>query len=178
MENFLGEIRIFAGTFAPLDWAFCQGQLLQISENDALFTLLGTTYGGDGQTTFGLPNLASRVVVGQGTGPGRSPYPIGATAGVEGVNLTANQMALHQHPLSGTVSVLTGGTGQASPNGAYFGDQGGNAYDPTPSGIALAPGSLTGQTDVAGGGLPHSNIQPVLATNYIIALTGIYPSQS
>lgn len=177
MENYLGEIRIFAGTFAPADWAFCQGQLLPISENDALYTLLGTTYGGDGQQTFGLPNLQSRVVVGQGIGPGLSNYQVGMTAGTESVTLTTAQMAAHPHVLSGTVNVLTGGTGQASPAGAFFGDKGVNAYDPAPSDTTLAAGSISGRTDVAGSGGPHANIQPVLAVNYIIALTGIYPSQ-
>jgi microcystin-dependent protein len=177
MENYIGEIRVFAGTYAPADWAFCNGQLLSISEYSTLFQLIGTTYGGDGMTSFAVPNLLSRVVVGQGTGAGLSPYTMGAAAGTEKVTLNTLQLPIHQHPFAGAVSVMTGGTAQNAPNGAYFGDQGGSNYDPGTSTKTLAATAISGQMTPAGSSQPHNNIQPVLALNYIIALTGIYPSQ-
>ena len=128
MEPYLGEIRIFAGTFAPQGWLYCQGQLVSIAEYEALFNLVGVTYGGDGQTTFGLPNLSSRVVVGQGPLPGGSNYTMGQALGTENVTLTTSQVALHGHPFTGTVNVLTGGTAQTSPGGNYFGSQGPSNY--------------------------------------------------
>lgn len=178
MEPYLGEIRIFPGNFAPQDWLYCQGQLLSISEYSALFQLIGTTYGGDGNTTFGVPNLSSRVVVGQGALPGGSNYQMGQALGTENVTLNGNQVALHGHPFAGTVSVLTGGTSQASPGGNYFGNQGPSNYSTTlgtPN--SLADGAITGQSSPAGGSQPHANVQPVLATSYIICTAGIYPSQ-
>lgn len=178
MENYVGEIRLFAGTFAPEGWAYCQGQLLAIEDNETLFQLLGTTYGGDGTSTFALPNLQSRVVVGQGSAPGLMPYALGTTAGTEAVVLTTNELAPHQHPFMGSGQVLTGGTPQNAPGGAYLGDQGGSSYDPTATGSALGPGAVTGQMTPAGGGQPHPNIQPVLAVSYIIALAGAYPTPS
>ncbi|GAB2962241.1 tail fiber protein [Hymenobacter coalescens] len=178
MDNYVGEIRIFAGNFAPVGWLFCQGQLLSIAEYEALYTLLGTTYGGDGQSTFALPNMASRVAVGQGQAPGLSPYTIGQMMGTETVTLSALQLAAHQHPISGTVNVLTGApTGQTSPDNAYFGDKGAAAYNSAPGTATLAPGAVTGQTSLAGGAQPHKNIQPVTAINYIIATEGVYPQR-
>jgi len=177
MENYVGEIRIFAGNFAPADWAFCKGQLLPIGENEALFQLIGTTYGGDGQTTFAVPNLQSRVAVGQGQSPQGSNYTVGMAGGVEAVTLNTLQMAAHQHPVTNSsIVAITGGTAQNTPGGAYFGNSGGAAYANSNSGNSLNPGAVTGQSTPAGGSQPHSNIQPVLALNYIIALTGIYPS--
>jgi microcystin-dependent protein len=177
MDNYLGEIRVFAGNFAPQGWAFCKGQLLPISENDALYALIGTIYGGDGQTTFAVPDLQSRVAVGQGQSPQGTNYTVGMAAGVEAVTLTAAQMPVHQHPvINSSVIAITGGTAQNSPGGAYFGNSGGAAYANSNSGKSLNPGTVTGQSTPAGGSQPHSNLQPVLALNYIIALTGIYPS--
>jgi len=179
MDNYVGEIRIFAGNFAPQDWAFCKGQLLPISENEALFQLIGTTYGGDGQTTFAVPNLQSRVVVGQGQSNQGTNYVIGMAAGAEAVTVTSSQMPAHQHPLiSSSINGITGGTAQSNPGGAYFGNLGGAAYANANSGKSLNPGAVTGQSTPAGGSQPHSNIQPVLALNYIIALQGIYPSSN
>jgi microcystin-dependent protein len=177
MENYIGEIRVFAGTYAPLDWAFCNGQLLAINEYSALFQLIGTTYGGDGATTFAVPNLSGRVVVGQGAGPGLTPYTMGAVAGTEKVTLLTPHLPVHQHPFAGAVSVVTGGTAQNAPTGAYFGDHAGSNYDPGASSKTLAPNAISGQMTPAGSSLPHNNIQPVLALNYIISLNGIYPSQ-
>ncbi|MBD2714350.1 phage tail protein [Microvirga sp. STR05] len=181
MEPYLGEIRIFGGNFAPVGWLFCQGQLLQISDNDALFTLLGTTYGGDGVTTFGLPNMASRVTVGQGQGPGLSNYVVGQVMGAESVTLTTLQLPAHAHPFNGTISAIAGetATAQTNPTGAYFSDRGESAYNlvvgDTPA--ELGTGALSGQATPAGGSQPHPNIQPVTAINYIIATAGIWPSQ-
>ncbi|AHJ96605.1 phage tail protein [Hymenobacter swuensis] len=177
MDNYVGEIRVFAGSYAPENWVFCKGQLLSINDYDVLYSLIGTTYGGDGQTTFAVPNLQSRVVVGQGQAPGGSNYVMGMMAGQESVTLMNQQMAVHQHPvLSAAVTAINAGdTGQVGPAGAYFGNQAANSYGPG-SDTKLNAGTVTGQSSVAGGNQPHTNIQPVLATNYIIALQGIYPS--
>lgn len=169
---FLGEIRIFAGNFAPAGWAFCQGQLLAISENDALFALLGTTYGGDGQTTFALPDLAGRIAVHQGTGPGLSPRTLGENGGSESVTVSAQQMPLHTHAALSSSS----GANKLSPAANFWStDPGGNT-----AAYSNAAGSQMAATAVGstGGGQPHDNVQPFLAINYIIALQGIFPSQS
>lgn len=178
MDNYIGEIRIFPGTFAPQGWLFCQGQLLSISENNALYALLGTTYGGDGQTTFALPDLRSRAAVGVGAAPGLSPYAWGQKAGQETVAISTAQLPAHQHPVQGTVSAITGTPAQASPSQAYFGNQGGPAYQNGAGTSMLAPGAVTGQTASAGDTKGHSNIQPLLAINYIIAIQGIFPPQA
>lgn len=180
MENYIGEIRIFAGTFAPVGWLFCDGRLLQISEYDTLYSLLGTTYGGDGNSNFALPNLCSRVVVGMGQAPGMSSYPIGQAAGQENHTLTANELPAHEHPIKTTnvpVRVRSGGTGQKSPVGAYFGDQGGFTYSAEAPNAAMAANAFQGTVTPFGAGGPHANIQPVLGVNYIIATVGIYPSR-
>ncbi|RYD59408.1 MAG: phage tail protein [Sphingobacteriales bacterium] len=180
MENYLGEIRLFAGTFAPVGWLACDGSLLPISENDALFTLLGTTYGGDGQTTFGLPDLRGRVPVSQGRSTTGTTYVLGQSAGVETVTLTTAQMPAHQH----TFSVSNSPGTQVSASNAYLA----NPVDPTtnnktvlfylPDSVeetiqGLLPDSLT----PAGGSQPHENRMPYTTINYIIATQGIYPSQ-
>lgn len=179
MENYVGEIRVFAGTYAPEGWALCNGATVSISENPALFQLLGTTYGGDGQSTFGLPNLQSRVVVGQGTAVTGTNYQIGMALGVENVTLTSQNLPLHTHPVSSSINALNGGTPVNTPADNQFGGNGASEYA-NPSGGAntmLAADAVTGQTVAVGGNSPHLNIQPVLALNYIIALYGIYPSQ-
>jgi microcystin-dependent protein len=169
-EPFLGEIRMFGGNFAPLGWAFCSGQLLPISEFDALFNLIGTTYGGDGQTTFALPNLQGRFAVHQGSN-GSSNRIIGEIDGTETITLNASQMPGHAHTAVGSGSGNLG-----SPANAFWStDPGGNtaAYNETGggamSGSALLP---------AGGGQPHDNRKPYLGVSFIIALEGIFPSQS
>jgi microcystin-dependent protein len=179
MDNYLGEIRIFAGNYAPEGWAFCKGQLVPISENDALFALIGTTYGGDGQSTFALPNLQSRVAVGQGQSVQGTNYTMGMAAGVETVTVLTPQLPVHQHQiLNAAITAITGGTGQTTPGNAFFSDTGASAYATTNSGQKLNASAVTGQSTPAGGGQPHNNIQPVLAMNYIIALQGIYPSSN
>ena len=172
---YVGEIRLFAGSFAPLGWYFCDGKLLQISDYQILYTLLGTTYGGDGQTTFGLPDLRGRVPLHTGQLPGGGYYPLGVGGGVENVTLNSIQMGLHNHVLAGTGQPASG------PNptpGHTFADQVGGddkgvfAYAPTG-----APASLFGGTlGVAGSSRPHDNMQPFLVANFIIAWEGEFPT--
>jgi microcystin-dependent protein len=169
---FIGQIMMFAGNFAPLGWAFCDGSLLAISQNDALFALIGTTYGGDGQTTFGLPDLRGRVPIHQGQGPGLSNYVIGQQAGTESVSLTVGQIPAHTHLLA----CGSGAGNVVSPANAFF------AGDPTNNsgGFNSAGGSAmnAGVITSAGGGQPHENRMPILAVSFVIAVEGIFPSQS
>ncbi len=168
---YIGEIRMVGFNFAPANWAFCNGQILAIAENEALFNLIGTTYGGDGMNTFALPNLQGRFPAHQGSSSGAT-YVIGQSGGVENVTLTLNQMPAHSH----TAVCAAGGGNVASPSKAYWStDPFGNtaAYNET-GGSAMAGGALA----VAGSGQPHDNRQPYLGLNFIIALFGIYPSQS
>ena len=174
MSNpYIGEIRMFGGNFAPAGWALCNGQLLAISENDALFNLIGTTYGGDGQTTFALPNLQGRLPIHNGTGPGLGSYVIGEQGGVEEVTLTTNQLPVHTHAAS---ALNTAGSGP-NPAGALWASvASGNYYTagpPVPP--AVMPATIL---STVGGSQPHTNFQPYLCINFIIALYGQYPSQS
>lgn len=167
MSNpFLGSIILFGGNFAPRGWAFCNGQLLAISQNTALFSLLGTTYGGNGQTTFALPDLRSRVPVHQGQGPGLSQYDLGQVGGVEAVTLIATEMPPHAHSQPATNAEQT----TNRPNAAL----------PARGGVyaSESDGSALHATSTVGGGQPHTNVQPYLTLNYIIALEGIYPSRN
>lgn len=173
-DAFLGEIRLFAGTYAPQGWAFCNGQTLPIRQNTALFSLLGITYGGDGTTTFALPNLQASVPVQTGQGPGLSSYTLGQAGGTPSVTLTQAQMPTHGHQLQ---SSSAGGT-QASPeNGIWSVPSAGRglaAYNSSPgSSPAMAPNILGG----TGGGQPHENRMPFVVLNYCIALLGIYPER-
>jgi microcystin-dependent protein len=176
----LGEIRIVGFNFAPVGWAKCEGQLLSIAENDALYSLLGTAYGGDGQTTFGLPDLRGRVTVDVGQGPGLSPYVQGQRSGTESVTLTTNQMPAHTHPYTATVAASTAAATTKNPVGnAYpaLAPSTKNPYGSAASTDTLATGAVTMTAAGAGGNQPHPNIQPVLALNNIICLEGIYPSR-
>jgi microcystin-dependent protein len=164
-EPFLGELRLFPYNFAPRGWAFCNGQILPIAQNTALFSLLGTTYGGNGQTTFALPDLRGRVAMSSGQGPGLSPYDLGQVAGSESVTLTTAQIAAHGHTIGSTNSAAT----NARPNNLVNAQ--GGSYSATSDGN-MQP---TGQT---GGSQPHNNIQPYLVLNYCIALEGIFPSRN
>ncbi|ABM32501.1 tail fiber protein [Paracidovorax citrulli] len=173
-EPYLGEISMFAGNFPPKGWAFCQGQILPIAQNSALFALLGTTYGGNGQTTFALPDLRGRVPLGQGQGPGLQPYSQGQVGGQETVTLQGNQMPMHTHTTS--VSVSSNAGNSAAPNGRYLAasDQRNDQYTDQ-----SGNGSLAGvTTGFAGNSLPHENMQPYLCINFIIALEGVYPSRN
>jgi microcystin-dependent protein len=179
MAPYVGEIRMFAGNFAPNGWMFCEGQTLPISENDVLFTLIGTTYGGDGQETFNLPNLASRIPLHMGQGPDGTTYQLGEMAGVESVTLTTQQIPTHTHAM-----VCSSGGGQNSSNPAngvaapsdlsQFND------------LTVAPNNSTNaqlgtppfNSDIAGGSQPHENTQPFLCINFIISLFGVFPSQT
>jgi microcystin-dependent protein len=168
-QPFVGEIRMFGGSFAPAGWAFCEGQLLPISENDTLFNLIGTTYGGDGQETFGLPNLASRVPVHVGTN-----FVLGQTGGTESVTLTTQQMPLHTHPLT-----ATNDTGSAnSPTNALPGSTPVQAqafpYGTDEPLANMDPSSIS----PVGGSQPHDNMQPFLTISFIISLFGIFPTQT
>ncbi len=172
MSNpYVGEIRMFAGNFAPLDWALCNGQLLAISQNEVLFNLIGTTYGGDGQNTFGLPDLRGRLPVHQGQGPGLSSYVIGELTGTESVTLTTQQIASHNHAVLGASAASS-----ATPSGSvYAGGQGNiNLY------VAAAPSTPMAAAMVQpnNGGQPHNNLMPFLCVNFIISLFGIFPSQT
>lgn len=170
-EPFIAEIRIFAGNYAPRSWAFCDGQLLPISQNTALFSLIGTTYGGDGRTTTALPNLQGRAPMHPGRGPGLTSRRLGQRGGAETSTLAETQMPNHSHALRGTVS--RGSSGQ--PQGTAFNRSvGDTAYH--------APTNLNGMSPSmaqnAGGGQAHNNMQPYLTLNFIIALQGLYPSRS
>jgi microcystin-dependent protein len=192
MDQFLSTILIWPPNFAPSGWALCAGQVMSISQNTALFSLIGTMYGGDGVQTFQLPDLRSRVPLGAGQGTGLSPYNVGQSGGTENVTLTISALAAHTHTatpagLSATVpAVTTGGTtNQPTPSVALATPTDAarnplNIYSNATPTQNLAPGTVTGSIPVgsAGGGQPHANIQPYLAVNYIIALQGIFPSRN
>jgi len=168
-DPYIGEIRMFGGNFAPLNWMLCQGQLLPISEYTTLYNLIGTTYGGDGVTTFGLPNLACRIPVHQGTGGGGT-YVLGQLAGVENVSLSVNQIPSHTHAQTCSSLAATVGT----PVGMVAALATTNLFSKqNPPTVGMAPQALT----TAGGSVPHPNLQPFVVVNFIIALFGIYPPQ-
>lgn len=173
-EPFIGEIRIFAFTFAPRNWADCDGQLMAINQNEALFSLLGTMYGGDGRTTFGLPDLRGRVALHEGSGPGLSSRRIGERGGAAQVTLTVQSMPNHTHNMNAS----SADGDQHAPANHYFSseDLGGeptNAYATTAD-VTMHPQMITN----AGGGQGHSNLMPYLTVRYCIALIGIFPSRS
>ena len=188
---FIGEVIMFGGNFAPRGWALCNGQLLAISSNQALFSILGTTYGGDGRTTFALPELRGRVPVGTGQGPGLSNRPLGQRTGQQGVSLQPSQMPAHTHvgDVSGLSAQLQGDTGNeantgqpapanvlsklASPINVL-------AYSDSDANLTEIGGSAPINPTIAntGNGQSHENRQPLLAINYIIALVGVFPSRN
>jgi microcystin-dependent protein len=175
MEPFVGQITVFPFNFAPVGWALCEGQLMPISQNTALFSLLGTFYGGDGRTTFALPDLRGRVPVGQGQGPGLSFHDIGEMEGGEAVTLLATQNPPHSHPFPAVAAQAT----TNAPNGALPAQGHGsgrgafpvNTYAALQTAVPLA----SGQVASAGGGQPHNNLQPYLSLNWCIALQGVFP---
>lgn len=175
-DQFVGEIRMFAGNFPPKGWAFCEGQIMSISQNTALFSLLGTMYGGNGQTTFALPNLNGRVPIGAGHGPGLSDYVEGQDGGEETVTLLQAQIPTHAHAVtSGSIAVSANpSTGNAdTPQNSYPAPST-KSYSSTSSGNMSTTG-FTMALAPAGGGQPHTNLQPYLVVRYIIALQGIFP---
>lgn len=171
-QPYVGEIRMFAGSFPPVGWALCQGQLMSISENETLFNLIGTIYGGDGQSTFGIPDLQGKTPVHQGTLNGGSTYQIGEKAGVESVTLTVNQIPAHNHPMvasnnPGTQVNANGLIICSSPSIKYF-------IEDIPPDANLNAGVVSG----VGGSQPHENMQPYLCISYIISLFGVFPTQN
>ena len=195
-EPFIGQLMTVPYNFPPRGWAFCQGQLLAIAQNTALFSLLGTTYGGNGQTTFALPDLRGRVPIGSGQGPGLSPRTLGEMAGTESTTLTSTQMPAHVHNMASGTSTMNAVNVKASLQAPAAGAFLGRGVDtaPTPDSIPeiyvpaseaagkplipLAAGNVAGNTSVAGGSQPFSTMQPYLVLNPCIALEGIYPSRN
>jgi microcystin-dependent protein len=174
MSNpYIGEIRMFGGSFPPAGWAFCNGQLMAISENDALFTLIGTTYGGDGQQTFGIPDLQGRIPIHQGT-LGGNTYTLGEKAGTEAVTLTTNQLPSHTHvPIANNTAGTLSSPGGATWSAAGTGEQIYSQPPNPPAGTINALGILP-----SGGSQPHDNMEPYLVVSFIISLFGVFPSQN
>jgi len=199
MEGTVGEVRLFAANFAPYTWSLCNGQIMNIQQNTALYAIIGTIYGGNGTSTFQLPNLMSRAVVGAGQGPGLTAYTPGETAGAENVTLLTSELPAHTH-----TAVVTPGTGAAAnitlnsssangvtdPGGAYIGQDDGDGLTQYTSSnahlVTMASGAIqinavggpqitSAALNPTGGSLPHSNIQPLLGLNYIICLYGTFP---
>ena len=163
-QPYVGEIRMFAGNFAPAGWMFCEGQLLPISENETLFQLIGTTYGGDGESTFALPDLRGRLPLHQGNG-----FILAETGGAEEITLTASQIPAHSHPVLASVSVAT----NTSPQNTVLAQTTTfDGYQSTPGALTMAPQTVSS----VGGSQPHTNFKPYLCVNFIISLFGIFPS--
>jgi microcystin-dependent protein len=201
MEPFIGQIIMFAGNFAPRDWAFCDGELLPISQNQSLYSILGTTYGGDGRTTFGLPDFRGRVPIGQGQGNGLTSRIMGEQIGIEDITLSTAQMPIHSHAAKTTISgsSVTAKLKASSEVGttnvplnnylakpSNIGLQSINMYDSSADiemasdaiEIDLSAVTANTTTDDTGGNSAHNNIQPSLVMNYIICMNGVYPSRS
>lgn len=170
-DPFVGEIKIFAGNFAPLGWALCDGQLMSIADFDALYSLIGTTYGGDGVATFGLPDMRGRLPLHAGQGPGLSPYVLGQRAGAEEVTLSTLQLPSHSH----VVMAQSGKGDKPTPNGMALATASTFLYSPYGSSVANMNTQALG---MAGGSQPHDNMMPFQCLNFIIALEGIYPTQN
>jgi microcystin-dependent protein len=178
MDAYIGEIRAFCGDFAPVNWAFCEGQLLPISGNTALFSLLGVNYGGNGKTNFALPDLRGAVPIGQGQGPGLTARYVGEMGGSASVALLANEMPAHNHLANG---VTTGGTSNAPTNNVTWAqaNTGGREPDPVNLYAPTANTAMNAQAlQPAGGSQPHNNMQPFLAVRFIICMNGIFPPRS
>ena len=165
-QPYVGEIRMFAGNFAPAGWMFCEGQLLPISENETLFQLIGTTYGGDGQSTFALPDLRGRLPLHQGNG-----FILAETGGAEEITLTVNQIPAHSHPLLGAAAVAN----DPNPTNNVVGESSSISMYQSGNPVAPMAAASIGQT---GGSQPHTNFQPYLCIDFIISLFGIFPSQT
>jgi microcystin-dependent protein len=170
-QPFVGEIRMFGGNFAPAGWAFCQGQTLPISENDVLFTLIGTTYGGDGQETFQLPDLQGRLPVHAGTAKSGTTYQLGEKGGVESVTLSIQQIPSHNHAFIATSNI----SNSTSPNNSIVAQSSSaDLYIEDTPNQSLAPNSIGPD----GGSQPHDNFQPYLCISFIISLFGVFPTQT
>src|SRR5204863_741685 len=169
-DPLLGEILLVPYNFAPRGWAFCQGQILSISQNTALFSLLGTTYGGNGQTTFALPDLRGRCAISNGQGPGLSNYVLGEVTGTESVTLNSQQLPPHTH----TVNAVDDDATVGIPTAALPADLATKGYSKAAPNTTMNPAMISG----GGGNQPHTNIQPLLVLNYCIALSGVFPSRN
>jgi len=175
-DPFIGEIRMFAGNFAPRGWQFCQGQILAIAQNTALFSILGTTYGGNGQTTFALPDLRGRYPMQQGQGPGLTPRTLGEQGGTENVTLLTTQMPAHNH----TLGAFNAGATSSTPAGQVMAGAFDNSTQADVNAYAGTPNTTMNPQAIgaAGGSQPHNNMSPYLCLNFIIATEGIYPSRN
>lgn len=162
-QPYVGEVRMFAGNFAPAGWMFCEGQLLPISEYETLFNLIGTTYGGDGQSTFGLPDLRGRVPIHQGNG-----FVLAETGGAEEITLTVSQIAAHTHAMLASTQLAT----SSAPAGRALAQAEVDMYSSDAADRQLSPVAIT----ATGGSQPHTNFQPYLCVDFIISLFGIFPS--
>lgn len=169
-QPYVGEIRMFAGNFAPAGWMFCNGQTLPISENETLFQLIGTTYGGDGQSTFNLPNLQSRIPLHMGSFGGQT-FQLAETGGTESVTLTTQQIPIHTHPL---LCAASGGIPNSNPNLGFWAATDQTQYSTQPGASPMGNPAL--KSDITGGSQPHENRMPFLCINYIISLFGLFPS--
>jgi microcystin-dependent protein len=178
MEPFVGQIQSFGFNFAPRGWAFCNGQLLAISSNTALFSLLGTYYGGNGVSTFALPDLRGRVPIHQGQGPGLQNYSIGTQGGFETVTLNGLQMPSHNHLATATIRANSQPGDEDSPEGNYLAAHAGDENYSAAANSNMASNAATVTIQNNGGNQPHSNMAPYLVINWCIALFGIYPSRS
>jgi microcystin-dependent protein len=168
-EPFVGEIRMFAGNFAPRNWAFCDGQLLAISQNDALFSLFGTFYGGDGRTTFGLPDLRGRIPIHAGSGPGLTPRALASKSGLEQASVNASQLPVHGHAFNAT----SGAAADTNPVAHTTANSTGSSlYGSSGAAVNLNGAAIAN----AGGGQVHENVMPYLCVHFIVALFGFYPS--
>ncbi|NVK66055.1 MAG: phage tail protein [Flavobacteriales bacterium] len=182
MDPFIAEIVMFGGNFAPRGWAKCEGQLLPISQYTALFSILGTMYGGDGRTTFALPDLRGRTPVGVGHGPGLSDYRQGPGGGHEQVYLNVTNLPSHTHAAAGTVKASftppTGAGNQTTPTGHNFASDGSNNYSDQAANVNMASNNVSVTIGNTGGNIPFSVVQPWTCVQFIIALQGIFPSRS
>lgn len=169
-QPYVGEIRMFAGNFPPNGWMFCDGQTLPISENETLFQLIGTTYGGDGQNTFNLPNLQSRVPIHMGTNAGTT-FQLAEAGGAESVTLTAQTIPQHRHPL---LCAASGGIPNSNPKAGFWAATDQTQYSTVAGASPMGNPAIV--SDIAGGSQPHDNIMPYLCINFIISLFGIFPS--
>ena len=179
MEGTMAVVTTWAADFAPKNWAYCNGQILPIAQNTALFSLLGTTYGGNGQTTFGLPNLQSRTVLGVGSGGGLSSYVLGQIGGTETVTLNINNIPPHTHTGAMSVALNANGTDgtQEGPGGNFPGNYASGYSAGTPDAVTAVP-TYNATIGVAGSSQPYSVLSPYLVVNYIICMYGIYPSRN
>jgi len=178
MDAYIGEVRAVGFNFAPRNWAFCSGQLLPISQNTALFSILGTNYGGDGRTTFALPNLNGQAVVNTGQGPGLSDYSLGEVTGTETETLLLNQLPAHTHAVSGQFLVQEGDGGFSDPTNNFLATSTDFQYSEGAGSGTMATDMIKGTAGPTGGNQAHSNMMPYLGINYIICLVGIFPARS